>query len=196
MVQKAARRGRPPEFDRDAVVTEAIGAFFRSGYGGTTLADLERATGVDRSTLYNSFGGKHGLYEMATSAYLDNAERSLFEPLHDRKQDGYGAILEFLARLRAGLTAPEAVPGCLIVNDMAAGSAPVAAERYRRHLEFGLVAALSRADHPDAEAYAGLLATAVLGVNLVSKTTGDPVEIERLVEAMIATVDAWRQTEA
>ncbi|MCP4960035.1 MAG: TetR/AcrR family transcriptional regulator, partial [Actinomycetia bacterium] len=81
VVQKTARRGRPPKFDHNAVVDAAIGAFFRSGFEATTLADLEHATGVDRSTLYNSFGGKQGLYELATTAYLERAETSLFEPL-------------------------------------------------------------------------------------------------------------------
>jgi AcrR family transcriptional regulator len=192
MVQKTARRGRPPKFNRDAVVAAAIGAFFRSGYEATTLAELEEATGVDRSTLYNSFGGKQGLYELATSAYLDRAQISLFEPLTDGTADGYGDILEFLRRLRSGLTSTEAIPGCLIVNDMAAGSAPDVAARYRKHLEAGLVAALLRAGHPAPEAEAGVLTTAVLGVNLVSKMTGDPDEIGRLVDAMTDTVAAWQ----
>ncbi len=192
MVQKTPRRGRPPKFDHDAVIAAAIGAFFRSGFEATTLADLEQATNVDRSTLYNSFGGKQGLYELATSAYLDRAEASLFEPLTTGTADGYADILEFLGRLRSGLTSLEAIPGCLIVNDMAAGSAPAAAERYRTHLEAGFMAALTRADHPAPEAEAGVLTTAVLGVNLVSKMTGDPGEIGRFLDAITDTVTAWR----
>ena len=194
MVQNTVRRGRPPKFDRDAVIAAATEAFFRSGFDATTLADLERATGVDRSTLYNSFGGKRGLYDLATAAYLDRAELALFEPLTSGSEDGYSDILEFFGYLRTGLTATEAIPGCLIVNDMAAGSAPEAASRYRTRLEAGLTAALTRAGHPDPAAAAGLLTTSVLGINLVSKMTGDPTEIGRLIDAATASVEAIQQT--
>lgn len=193
MVQKTAKRGRPPKFDRNDVIAAAVDAFFRSGYDRTTLADLEAATGVDRSTLYNSFGGKQGLYELATGAYLDTAQRCLFEPLDDQARDGYEAIIDFLHRLRSGLTAPEASPGCLIVNDMAAGSAPKAAADYYRGLERGLMAALARAGHPTPEVHASTLATAVLGINLVAKSIGDAAEIRRLVDAVIVMVTTWQE---
>lgn len=192
MVQNTARRGRPPKFDRDAVIAAAIGAFFQSGFEATTLGDLEEATGVDRSTLYNSFGGKQGLYELATTTYIERAENSLFDPLTDGTADGYADILEFLRRLRSGLTSPEAIPGCLIVNDMAAGSAPDVATRYHTKLESGLAAALTRAGHPTPQTQADVLAAAVIGVNLVSKMTADPGVIGRHVDAMVATVTDWQ----
>ena len=193
MVQNVeSRRGRPPGFDRDAVIRAAIGAFFETGYEATTLADLERSTGIDRSTLYNSFGGKRGLYELATQSYLEDAEAGLFGPLERSGTGGYDAVLEFLGRLRTGLTSDNAIPGCLIVNDMAAGTAPEQAARYRVRLEEGLESALERAGDPDADARAGLLASSVLGVNLVSKATGDRREVARLLDAVIATVTQWR----
>lgn len=193
MVQKAAaKRGRPPKFDRDAVVSAAITAFFEQGYENTTLADLEAATGVDRSTLYNSFDGKAGLYALATTAYLENAELWLFEPLHHGDREGYGDLLEFLSRLRLGLTSPEAIPGCLIVNDMAAQTAPEAAAHYRQRIEGGLRLALERADDADANERASLLTASILGVNLVSKMTADPDEIARHVDAVVSTVEGWQ----
>lgn len=199
MVQKASperkKRGRPPKYDHDAVVGAAISAFFRQGYEATTLADLEEATGVDRSTLYNSFGGKAGLYSLATGTYLAVAETGLFGPLLEGTDDGYADLLEFLSRLRLGLTSADAIPGCLIVNDMAAGADPGAATRYRAMLEEGLRRALERTGDPDVERRsqrAGLLSTSVLGVNLVSKATGDQAEIARLVDAMIDEVRRWQ----
>lgn len=188
------KRGRPPAFDRYEVIAAAIGAFFRNGLEATTLADLERATGVDRSTLYNSFGGKSGLYESATSTYLALAEAGLFAPLLNGTDDGYSDILEFLGNLRTGLTAADAIPGCLIVNDMAAGADPGAAARYRSLLEDGLLAALARTGDPDHERRAhraALVAASVIGINLVSKATADPREIERLVDALTDLVVSW-----
>ncbi len=135
-----------------------------------------------------------GLYELATRSYLDRAEAWLFNPLWEGTDDGYEDVKTFLARLREGLTATDAIPGCLIVNDMATGSAPEAAVRYRNQLESGLTKALKRSGHATPEADASLLSTAVLGVNLVSKSTADAAEINRLVDAMVATVVGWQAT--
>ena len=199
MVQKSSprsnRRGRPPEYDTDAVIAAATTAFFQSGFEGTTLTDLEQATGVDRSTLYNSFGGKGGLYGMATAAYLEQAERGLFSPLHHGTEDGLADIAEFLRRLRSGLTSAAMPPGCLVVNDMATGSNPEAARRYMELLETGARAALSRSgstDPAEIDRRAQLITSSVIGANLVSKTTGDRARVGELVSALAAEVEAWR----
>ena len=132
----------------------------------------------------------------ATCTYLEFAEAGLFAPLLVGTEDGYADILEFLDRLRSGLTSPTAIPGCLIVNDMAAGADPGAAQRYRSMLEEGLERALLRAGDDDAarrSTRAGLLSSSVLGVNLVSKTTGGQVdEINRLVDSMVGEVARWQ----
>ncbi|MEL6984489.1 MAG: helix-turn-helix domain-containing protein [Actinomycetota bacterium] len=197
-MQKASpeprKRGRPPKFDHDEVVAAAIGAFFQKGLEATTLADLETATGVDRSTLYNSFGGKNGLYRSATDTYLSLAEAGLFAPLLVGTDDGYGDLLDFLRNLRSGLTSPDAIPGCLIVNDMAAGADPGAAARYRALLEDGLRAALTRTGTLDDEQRtqrAALISASVIGINLISKATGDPNEIGRLIDALTDLVNEW-----
>ena len=190
------KRGRPPKFDHDEVVAAAIGAFFWKGFEATTLADLETATGVDRSTLYNSFGGKAGLYQSATNTYLALAEAGLFAPLLAGTDDGYSDILEFLDNLRSGLTSPDALPGCLIVNDMAAGSDPGAAARYRSMLENGVRTALERTGDRNEErrtARAGLITASVIGINLVSKATADPNEVGRLISALTDVVTSWTQ---
>ena len=199
VVQKApAKRGRPPKFDREAVIGAAIGAFFVTGYDATTLPDLEKATGLDRSSLYNSFGGKRGLYEAAITTYLDVAEGGLFEPLLVGTDDGYADLLTFFGFLRSGMTSPEAIPGCLIVNDMASGADPEAASRYRGLLEEGMRRAIERAGTDDEQQRndrAALLTLGVLGVNLISKTTGgDEDEIGRHIDAMTATVLDWRDS--
>ncbi|NNC74791.1 MAG: hypothetical protein HKN93_04690 [Acidimicrobiia bacterium] len=94
------------------------------------------------------------------------------------------------------MTATDAIPGCLIVNDMAAGADPEAAQRYRSVMEDGLRRALERSGDPDSaqrNQRAALLAVSVIGANLVSKTTGgDAHEVGRNVDAIIAEVLRWR----
>lgn len=59
---------RPRKFVEEDVVIAAAGAFVAKGYGGTTIADLTKATGLGKQSLYNSFGGKRQLFLRALAA--------------------------------------------------------------------------------------------------------------------------------
>jgi len=74
MVQKSAspqakRRGRPRAYDPDAALAQAIEAFWKTGYSGTSLDDLSAATGMNRPSLYAAFGDKRELYLKALGHY-------------------------------------------------------------------------------------------------------------------------------
>jgi TetR/AcrR family transcriptional repressor of nem operon len=66
---------RPRKFDEDAVVESAAGVFAAAGYGGTTMEELSRATGLGKQSIYNTFGGKRELFlralERSTSTQVD-----------------------------------------------------------------------------------------------------------------------------
>ncbi|MEM7341581.1 MAG: TetR/AcrR family transcriptional regulator [Actinomycetota bacterium] len=135
--------GRPPEFDREHVLDAAVTAFWTSGYKGTTVRDLERATGIDRSTLYRTFGGKDGLYRAAADTYVEMASTQLFAVLHHGTH-GVVDVLTFIDTLAGSFRAGQP-PGCLIVNDMASVGEHDATRRYLNLLGTGLRAALTRA---------------------------------------------------
>ncbi|MEZ4620201.1 MAG: TetR/AcrR family transcriptional regulator [Caldilineaceae bacterium] len=48
-------------------------AFLEQGYEATSLSALEKATGVDRKGIYNTFGDKEGLFVAALQRFIDNA---------------------------------------------------------------------------------------------------------------------------
>ena len=74
--------GRPIEFDPDQVVASATAAFWSKGYEATSLQDLLDATGLSKSSLYQSFGGKQQLFGRCISAYTDRMV-ALLERLGD-----------------------------------------------------------------------------------------------------------------
>ncbi len=197
MVQKTTAgpkgRGRPPKFDREAVIDAAIGAFWDDGLEGTSLPALEAATGVDRSTLYNSFGGKTGLYELATARYLENAQEWLFRPMLEGSDDGFADVLDFLTRLKTGLTAPDVQPGCLIINDMAAGPDKGPSARYQRLLESGLGAAFGRTNAPKktVDQRTAIVASAVIGINLMSRAGRTRAELAHMIDSVTQQVRSW-----
>ena len=201
MVRKASdatKRGRPPEFDRAEVVSAAVQAFWKKGFADTSLNDLETATGVDRSTIYNSFDGKQGLYDSATDAYLDEAEDTLFQSLNSGTA-GVADILDFLDRLAQGLSSNNASSGCLVVNDVASTTGERATNRYLHQLEGGLRSALQRSgssgetDLSRASARAQLITAAVLGVNLVHGGKTDPATSLGMIDSLRAEIGSWAE---
>lgn len=58
-----------PQFDEAAVIDAAVAVFWRQGYAAASISDLTEATGLSRSSLYQRFGDKDGLFREALAAY-------------------------------------------------------------------------------------------------------------------------------
>lgn len=88
-------------------------AFWSAGYEGTSTQDLCAATGLGRSSIYNTFSSKHDLFERALRRYMTAKNADTFEVL-----DGPGTASDKLrAVLWRVVDAPEDDPlGCLVVN--------------------------------------------------------------------------------
>lgn len=189
--------GRPPEFDRDAVLTAAVFAFWSTGFKATTVGDLEAATGVDRSTLYKSFGGKNGLYQSAAGTYIAMANEMLLSALHEGT-DGVEDILEFFDRLTAGYRAGQP-RGCFIVNDMGSVDEHEAATGYVEILQTGFRAALERAastgqiPHDAVERRCQFLTAAFIGINLVHRNMTDAEIAHTLTDGVRNEIHAWQR---
>jgi TetR/AcrR family transcriptional repressor of nem operon len=60
---------RPKEFDPEQIADAAMQVFWQRGYAATSIQDLVEGTGLSRSSLYNAFDSKHGLYTCALKRY-------------------------------------------------------------------------------------------------------------------------------
>lgn len=67
------------QFDEAAVLEKARNVFWKKGYNGTSMDELVKATGLSRSSIYDSFGDKHGLYMKALQHYQQEKRQSLVE---------------------------------------------------------------------------------------------------------------------
>jgi TetR/AcrR family transcriptional regulator, transcriptional repressor for nem operon len=68
-------------FNEDVVLDNATRLFWSKGYNGTSIDDLVKATGISRSSLYDSFGDKHGLFIRSLQRYKQKNNQSLREAL-------------------------------------------------------------------------------------------------------------------
>ena len=62
--------GRPKHFSRAQVMERSIPVFWQHGFASTSLADLEAATGVNRSGLYTEFRDKEDLFLASLGHYI------------------------------------------------------------------------------------------------------------------------------
>lgn len=99
------------QFDEAAAVLNAAHAFWEKGFAGTSLSDLEAATGLGRSSLYNAFGSKEALYERALQAYSDVYAQPILRALE--APDLREAIGNFFSLAVQALLDPATPPGCL-----------------------------------------------------------------------------------
>jgi TetR/AcrR family transcriptional regulator, transcriptional repressor for nem operon len=61
------------EFDIDEALDAMTGVFWRRGYDGTSMQDIEAATGLNKQSLYRLFADKRAMYLAALARYEDKA---------------------------------------------------------------------------------------------------------------------------
>lgn len=133
--------GRTASFDRESVVRAARTVFWNRGFEQASIPELERETGLSRSSIYNAFGSKRELFDAAVESYLDEIVRPRLVRLRPGSTDA-SALRDYLTSLRRILVSGEtaAVHGCLLLN---AAGAPIAEDEavretiaaYRAELE-------------------------------------------------------------
>lgn len=142
--------GRPQSFDTRTAVRAARDVFWDRGLDGASLPDLERATGLSRSSLYHAFTSKRGLFDAAVDDYLDTVVRPRLRPLTTAPV-APDAVVDYLDGLAAGIAAlPPDSPrrGCLLLTCAAGPAAHDAALRdvvtaYRAELHAAVGTALA-----------------------------------------------------
>ena len=187
--------GRPKQFDPDVAVDEAMELFWRKGFTDTSPQDLVAQLGIGKGSLYNTFGSKRAVFDLALRRYVDMRVASVVEVL-----DGPGSVT---ARLRAALRrlADADVTltsrGCLAVNTAVelAGSDKAAANTVGRLFEriedaFRLVIEEGQRSGEitagcDSRQLASLLLSSFIGMSVLAKTM-DAQRLQRVVDAVMA----------
>ncbi|MEU8393715.1 helix-turn-helix domain-containing protein [Nonomuraea sp. NPDC048892] len=122
-------------FDPDTTLDQVVRLFWQRGAEVTGIADVVQATGLSRSSLYATFGGKSQLQAAALGRYRERQSRPVFEALAADTR-GVPAIAAFFERLVAARCSGEhARWGCLVTNThaTASGGLPEIREILDRH---------------------------------------------------------------
>lgn len=105
---------RPKEYDRDAVLAEAMNVFWGTGYFGTNLSQLIEATRLKPGSLYGAFHSKEDLFLAALDYYGTSSVEIIRSVLNSRASPVAG-IREWIDRVAVEVSGKKA-HGCLLVN--------------------------------------------------------------------------------
>lgn len=140
----ARRRRDAAEESRKEVLAKSRELFLTGGYGRTTIAEIARAAGVSKESVYKGFGGKPGLVGAIYEQSLLGAGGAPAEERSDRAQATVIDPRELMEQFGRFITevSPLGSPVFLLIRDAAASGDPDMAAllrdvddgRYRRML--------------------------------------------------------------
>lgn len=189
---------RPKEFDVDEALQSALEVFWRKGYAATSMQDLVAAMGIQKASLYATFGDKHQLYLTALRRYQQETFEELTAHLAGATSP-LRAITEFVDEVFEH-TAKDGRRGCLCVNaniELAPHDGDVA-EMLRQHherMESLLAATLERARSlgeiprkADPRALATFLLGIVVAINVLGKQRASRQQLQALRDQALAAL--------
>lgn len=191
---------RHKEFDRDQALQKAMEAFWSRGYEGTSIHDLVKHMGINRQSLYDTFGDKHALYLQALDRYCEVEGRKVLELL-----ERPGSVKKNLRQLFEGVVETALCDGqrrgCFMGNAASelAGRCKATAARtgsnmaateeafYRTLLRGKKEGELEHVRGP--RAVARFLCSSLQGLVLMAKATRDRKTLDDVVKVTLSILD-------
>jgi TetR/AcrR family transcriptional repressor of nem operon len=192
--------GRPKQFDPEEAMQEAMEAFWERGYAATSVNDLLEEMGLNRGSLYGTFGDKKQLFLAALEKYDEQRVQDLHRLLDQPgpATNSLRALLQFVAD---DCIAPTGKRGCLAAKaamELAPHDKDVAAwlkKLHRRNVR--LIAAvvqrgqeageISRKVNPDA--VARFVLNNMAGMRLLGTTSPSPSELREVVDLIMKVLE-------
>ena len=191
--------GRNKQFNQQAVLEDAMHLFWERGFHSTSMQDLVDHLGVNRQSIYDTFGGKHELFEAALERYREVQALPMRRAL---EEDGpLGDVLRHWFRDMIAEMLKQNGKGCLLVNtatelaeqdDVIFGVCSANARQLEATLSGLLVRAQQAGDIPADRAViplARFLVSTINGLAVTAKATRDPEVLNDVVEVALSALD-------
>jgi AcrR family transcriptional regulator len=184
-----------------AVVDAAQDVFAEHGPELTSIVELEERTGLDRSSLYNTFGSKQALFEAALRNYLEVGIEARLRELRLPNARLSSVVAFFVSMAQTFRARPDlAGRGCLMVNAVAELGAhdprTALAGAYRDAFRSAFLTSLRQAAASGemapgrVQARARLLSALTMGLFVTARI--DPADAAEVCEDVAAEVRGWR----
>lgn len=108
------KTGRPRSFDADEALEAAMRVFWAEGFEGASLSELTEAMGINRRSIYATYGNKDALFRQAVDRYLRGPGAFVARAL---EQPTARQVAETMLHGAAdAYTTPGCPRGCLLVQ--------------------------------------------------------------------------------
>jgi len=191
---------RHKEFDSDEALHKAMEVFWSRGYEAASIQELVKHMGINRQSLYDTFGDKHSLYLQTLDCYREVEGRRIFELLGQA-----GSVKKTLRLLFEGVIERALCDrqrrGCFMGNAMSelAGRCKETAARTCTNMaaaEGAFYRALLRGKKEgelkgvrDPRAVARFLYSSLQGLLLMAKATQDRKTLKDVVKITLYVLD-------
>ncbi|MBQ0854715.1 TetR/AcrR family transcriptional regulator [Streptomyces sp. BH-SS-21] len=177
------------QFDVDIALDAAMVQFWRAGYADTSLDDLSRTTGLNRSSLYSSFGDKDSLYLRCLDRYAARYGNRYDQALSRAPEEPLQAVRAFFEVTLRRIADPEVPDGCLIAQTAMAGPvlSPTIAAHARealgsQHARLRNALNASQLAEADAEAFAVHLTAVNQSLAVMSRSKASQEQLRTVID--------------
>ncbi|MBV8775401.1 MAG: TetR/AcrR family transcriptional regulator [Deltaproteobacteria bacterium] len=184
------------QFDHVEVLDRAMALFWRRGYEATSIRDLVAATGINRGSIYSTFGDKKRLFLAVLEHYGDEVAKPLMAELAN--PDPRLAVKHMFESIIRRTADPRFPRGCLNTNT--ALECPGSGDEITRKIGEGLsrqesaiyrVLRRAQADGSlsptfDARALARFFMAVAQGLNVVNKAIADPTILQDIARVAMS----------
>jgi len=108
---------RTREFDEEKVLEAAMQLFWEKGYEATSLSDLTARMGIQRPSIYSTFGDKKELFEAALRRYTTSRAADIRARLQNHTSVKQ-AFATFFEEVIAAEYTKDLSNGCFCINTM------------------------------------------------------------------------------
>ena len=105
---------RTKNYNEQDVIEKAMNLFWRNGYETTSMQMLEKEMGINKFSIYSSFGNKHGLFLESLKSYKRKVN-SIFEEFKNSNK-GVEDIKDFFYNSVRICNVDGNQKGCLVTN--------------------------------------------------------------------------------
>jgi len=107
--------GRNKNFDNNEVLNRALEIFWKKGFNATSIQDLVDHLGINRASIYDTFGNKHSLYLASLKKYRQQTSSQLLQQIRSNNS-ALGILKDFLiSTIAQAINDPHQL-GCFLVN--------------------------------------------------------------------------------
>jgi TetR/AcrR family transcriptional regulator, transcriptional repressor for nem operon len=191
---------RPREFDVHQALTAAMQLFWEKGYEATSLSDLTNAMGIQRPSLYNTFGDKESLFQATLSLYAERSIMFIRKKL-ESAPSAKEAVLWYLQGVVSHADGRRPELGCLCVNTMVelaphhSGFTQFTRE-YQRQITELIRSILEKGIHNGelsealhAPALANAIVISAVGLAVTMKSEPDISVVEQAIQQIVQLLD-------